>query len=162
MSDPKHPKIGDVVIDASGIPLIDSTPERIRQLTKLRDGFEAVVTSILQLAAADVERAGLNPAEIQRLKILSDDEAYLGQLHAASQKLTELLYETRMERRHEIGTLLGEFAAQSRRRGDRAANKHEVLGPVATLLEYQYGPAKQAAATKEAAQGTGNDPGKEP
>lgn len=162
MSDPKHPKIGDLIIDATSIPLVDITPERVRQLTKVRDGYEAVLTHVVQLAAADVERAGLNPAEIQRLQTLSAEDAHLGELHAASQKMTELLYETRLQRRHEIATLLAEFAAQARRRADRVDNKAEVLGPLATLLEYQYGPAKQAAATKEAAQSEGKEPGTTP
>lgn len=162
MSDPKHPKVGDLIIDATGIPLVDITPERIRQLTKVRDGYEAAVTEVMQLAAVDVERAGLNPAEIQRLQTLSADDTHLGELHAAAQKLTELLYETRLQRRHEIATLLGEFAAQARRRADRVENSAEVLGPLATLLDYQYGPAKQAAATKEAALGEGKDPGTTP
>ena len=162
VSDPKHPKVGELIIDATGIPLVDITPERVRQLTKVRDGYEAVVTHMLQLAATDVERAGLNPAEIQRLQTLSADDAYLGELHAAAQKMTELLYETRLQRRHEIATLLAESAAQTRRRAERVENKHEVLGPLAPLLDYQYGPAQQAAATKEAAQGDGKDPGTTP
>ncbi|MBK9265000.1 MAG: hypothetical protein IPM54_35115 [Polyangiaceae bacterium] len=161
MSDPKHPKVGDLIIDATGIPLSDITPDRVRQLTKVRDGYETVVTHVVQLAAADVERAGLNPAEIQRLQALSAEDAHLG-IARGGAKLTELLYETRLQRRHEIATLLAEFAAQARRRADRVENKHEVLGPVATLLDYQYGPAKQAAATKEAAQGGGKDPGTTP
>lgn len=158
MSDPKHPKVGDLIIDATGIPLVDITPDRVRQLTKVRDGYAAAATSVLQLAAADVERAGLNTSEIQRLPALLADDEYLGELHAAAQKLTELLYETRLQKRHEIATLLAEFAAQARRRAERVENKPEVLGPLATLLDYQYGPAKQAAATKEAAGTEGKDP----
>lgn len=162
MSDPKNPDVGDVVIDASGISLVDITPNRVRQLTKVRDGYEAAVTNVTQLKAADVERAGLNPAEIQRLQAASVDDARLGRLHAASQKLTEMLYETRLERRHEIATLLGEFGAQARRRAERTDNPDEVLGPVETLLEYQYGPAKQAVATREAGKNEGNDSGTGP
>ncbi|HMY18266.1 MAG TPA: hypothetical protein PKA58_18200 [Polyangium sp.] len=150
MSDPKHPKPGELVIDASSIAVVDITPERIRQLTKVHDGYEAAVANMAQLKTADVERAGLNPADVQRLQSLSAEDAYLTELHVAAEKLTELLYETRLERRHEIATLLGEFAAQARRRADRVANTHEVLGPLAALLDYQYGPAKQAVATREA------------
>ena len=101
---------------------------------------------------------GIKSAEIQKLRTLSADDAHLGQLHAAAQKLTELLYETRLQRRHEIATLLGEFGAQARRRAERVENSAEVLGPLAALLNYQYGPAKQAAATKEAAQEGEKDP----
>ena len=155
VSDPKHPKVGDVSIDASGIVLVDITPDRVRQLTKVRDGYENAVNNVLQLKPTDVERAGLNPAEIQRLQTLALQDAHLGELHAAAAKLTELLYETRLERRHEIGTLLGEFGSQARRRADRVANGHEVLGPLSALLEYQYGPAQQAVATKEAGNGDG-------
>lgn len=162
MSDPKHPKVGDLIIDATSVTLVDITPGRVRQLTKVRDGYAAAVENVVHLATTGVERAGLNPTEIQRLQALSLEDAHLGELHAAAQKLTELLYETRLERRHEIATLLGEFAAQARRRADRVANTHEVLGPLAALLEYQYGPAKQAAATREAAQGDGKDPNTTP
>lgn len=99
---------------------------------------------------------------IDQRKSLAADDAHLGELHAAAQKLTELLYETRLQRRHEIATLPAEFAAQARRRADRVDNKPEVLGPLSTLLDYQYGPAKQAAATKEATQNDGKDPGTTP
>ncbi len=150
MSDPKHPKVGDLIVDASGISVIDITPDRIRQRTKVRDGYELAVKNVLQLKPEDLERAGLNPADVLRLVTLSQDDANIGELHAATEKLTELLYETRLERRHEIATLLGEFAAQARRRADRVDNGAEVLGPLEALLEYQYGPAKQAVATREA------------
>lgn len=156
MSDPKHPKPGDVVIDASGISLVDITPERIRQLTKVRDGYDAAVANVARLKAIEVERAGLNSGDVQRLQTLAAEDAQLTELHAAAEKLTELLYETRLERRHEIATLLGEFAAQARRRADRVSNTHEVLGPLADLLEYQYGPAKQAVATREAGKESGS------
>jgi hypothetical protein len=150
MSDPKHPSVGDVIIDASGIPLKNITPDRIRQLTKVRDGYGDAIQNVLQLKTEDVERAGLNPSDIQRLASLAQRDTHIGQLHAASEKLTEMLYETRLEDRHEIGTLLGEFAAQARRRADRVANGAEVLGPLETLLQYQSGPALQGAATKKA------------
>jgi hypothetical protein len=168
VSDPKHPKIGDLSVDATDISVVDTTPGRIRHLTKVRDGYEAVVTHILQLSAADIKRAGINPEDIQRLQVVSAEDTHIGELHPASAKLTELLYETRQERRHEIATLLGEFAAQTRRRADGVDNPDEVLGPMETLLDYQYGPARQALATKEAAQKDGKEPdgkgpdGKEP
>lgn len=155
MSDPKHPKPGDVIIDASSVTLVDITADRIRQLTKVHDGYEAAVANVAQLKTVDVERAGLNPADVQRLQSLAVEDAYLSQLHGAAEKLTELLYETRLERRHEIATLLAEFAAQARRRADRVSNTHEVLGPLAALLDYQYGPAKQAVATREAGKESG-------
>jgi hypothetical protein len=100
--------------------------------------------------------------EAQRGVLLPAEDTHLGELHAAAQKLTELLHETRSDRRHDIGTLLAEFAAQTRRRAERVENPAEVLGPLAPLLDYQYGPAKQAAETKQAAQGEGKDPNPTP
>jgi len=149
MSDPKHPKVGDKTIDASDVDLVDITPERIRELSKLRDGYEKAIQNVVELNSDAVTKAGLNPTEIQRLSMLATKNAYLGELHAAAEKLTELLKETRLETRHEIATLLGEMAAQTRRRADRATNGAEILGPLAALLEYQSRAAKQAAATKE-------------
>jgi hypothetical protein len=128
----------------------------------VRDGYTDAIKNVLQLKTEDVERAGLNPSDIQRLATLAQREAYLGELHGPSEKLTEMLYETRLEDRHEIATLLGEFAAQTRRRAERVDNGAEVLGPLETLLEYQSGPAKQGAATKEAAKEAAKVPAKEP
>ena len=151
MSDPKHPVIGDMNIDASDVEVTDITPEQVQKLTKLRDGFEAAVDNLMQLKPADLARAGLNEKEIARLGPLVAKDKRIGELLPPAAKMHELLHETRQETRHEIALILAEGAAQARRRADRVQNEAEVLGPVAPLMEYQYGPAAKAAATKEKA-----------
>jgi hypothetical protein len=53
----------------------------------------------------------------------------------------------RLDRSHQV-SLLGEIATQARRRGERAPNGAGILGPLADLFEYQYGPANKAVATR--------------
>ncbi|HVK68192.1 MAG TPA: hypothetical protein VM694_27225 [Polyangium sp.] len=151
MSDPKHPAVGDLVIDASDVKVTDITPEQIQKLTKLRDGFEDAVHNLLGLKSEDADRAGLNEKDKARLAAAFARDQRISELLPAAQKLTELLHETRQTTRHEIATILAENAAQAKRRADRVQNGAEVLGPVAPLLDYQYGPANKAAATKEKA-----------
>jgi hypothetical protein len=118
---------------------------------------------VLNLKPEAIERAGLNEKDIQRLTEIFARDERIGELLPASEKLVELLHETRQCGRHDMGTILAEFAAQSRRRADRAQNPAEILGPVEDLLDYQYGPAMKATATKEkakdapAAPKTGNE-----
>jgi hypothetical protein len=140
---------GEQVIDASNVKLTDITPEEIVRLTKVRDGFEKAVANVVNLKQDDVERAGLNEKDIARLVLAFADDTRIGELLPSSAKLTELLYETQQLRRHDIGTILAELAAQARRRADRSANAAQVLGPLGELLDYQYGPGAKAAATKE-------------
>ncbi|MDC3956692.1 hypothetical protein KEG38_22720 [Polyangium jinanense] len=151
MGTPKYPEVGDLIIDASDIKVTDITPEQIQKLTKLRDGFEAAVKNLLGLKPEDADRAGLNEKDKERLAAAFARDQRIGELLPASQKLTELLHETRQTTRHEIATILAENAAQAKRRADRVQNGAEVLGPVAPLMDYQYGPANKAAATKEKA-----------
>ncbi len=151
MGDPKHPIIGELAIDATDVEVVDITPDQVQKLTKLRDGFEQAIDNLVNLKAADIERAGLNDKEIARLPILLAKDARIAELLAPAQKLAELLHETRQMTRHEIATILAESASQARRRADRVPNTAEVLGPVERLLNYQYGPATKASITKEKA-----------
>lgn len=149
MSGSQSPKPGDKIIDASAFTLVDTTPKHIATRTKLRDGAEKALANLGRLTPEYIARAGISEAEIKRLLGLGEEHKELGIHHAASAKLTELLFETRIERGHEIGTGLAELAAQIRRRAERSADGAELLGPIADLLEYQYGPAARASLTKE-------------
>jgi len=159
VNDPKHPVIGELHVDATDVKVTDITPEQILKLTKVRDGYEEAVEHVLNLKDEDVARAGINPAEITRLGAVFADDARIGELLPASEKLTELLKEARLLRRHDIGTILAEIAAQARRRADRSQAPAEVLGPLDTLMEYQYGPGAKASATKEKAKEAAKAPG---
>jgi hypothetical protein len=151
MNDPKHPVSGELSIDATDVKVTDITPEQISKLTKVRDGYQEAVNCILNQKVEILELAGINEKEVARLAKASADDVRIGELHPPAEKLVELLYETQMLRRHDIGIILGEVAAQVRRRADRSPNGAEVLGPFAALLEYQYGPGAKGAATREKA-----------
>lgn len=147
MSDPK-PKPGDLICNAEGLAVIDVTPEEINHYIKFRDGVEKALTCVECLKPEDIKRAGLNPATVQETLDLISDYRRATELHPVSEKLTELLYETKMHRAHRISLNLGELAAQTRRRGEREPNGAEILGPLKDLLDYQFGPGKKAAATR--------------
>lgn len=148
MGDPVHPIPGDQIIDASSVKLTDITPEQLIRLTKVRDGFELAVANILNAKPADLERAGINEKEVARLASVFANDKHICELLPASDKLTEMLHESKQLGRHDMGTIMAEFAAQVRRRADRSVNGAEVLGPFDVLLDYQYGPAAKAMATK--------------
>jgi hypothetical protein len=158
MGDPKHPKVGDLSVDASDIQVTDITPEQVKKLTKVRDGFEKAIENVVNLKPEAIDRAGLNEKDIQRLTANLMRDQRIAELLPASEKLVELLHETRQLGRHEMATILGEFAAQTRRRADRSSNASEILGPLEVLLDYQYGPAMKATATKEKAKGAQAEP----
>jgi hypothetical protein len=149
MSDPKKPKIGDMHIDASDVVVKDVTPEDIKKYTKVRDGWQDAALNVVQMKDGDAERAGISPQTRSELAALVQQDARITEVLMPAQKMAELLHESRQRTRHEIGVLLGEAAAQATRRADRVPNKGEVLGPLAPLLDYQYGPAKKGAATRQ-------------
>lgn len=151
MNDPKKPEPGEMVIDASDVKPTDLTPEQIQAALKLREGVSQAIGCILRLKPEEIERIGFNPKSIQSLAQLKSEYDRAGELRPAAEKLVELLMETQIDRGHKIALLLGEMASQARRRGERDPLGHEILGPLAHLLEYQFGPATRAAATKRKA-----------
>ncbi|MDI1448548.1 hypothetical protein [Polyangium sp. 6x1] len=146
MSDPKHPKVGDLVIDASDIEMTDIRPVQMHHLAKTRDGFDVAVKNLLGLRPEDANRAGFDEKDKERLAAAFARDLRIGELLPAAHKLTELLHETRQVTRHEIATLLAEAAAQAKRRADCMQNGAEVLGPLVPLLDYQVGPARNERA----------------
>jgi hypothetical protein len=148
MSNPKTPTPGDLVIDASDVHVVDITPEQISKLTKLHAGADKALDNIERLKPAEIQRAGINPEAITRAIAAIADYRRARALLPAVEKLLELLRETQFQRGHDISRLLGEIATQARRRGDRDPHGAEILGPLADLLAYQYGPANKGAATR--------------
>lgn len=148
MSDPTHPKPGDLSINAEGLAVVDVTPEEIGRYLKFREGADKAITCIENLKPEDIERAGLNPATVQETITLIADYRRASELLPSAEKLAELLYETKMHRAHHISLNFGELAAQSRRRGERNPNGAEILGALKGLLDYHYGPAQKGAATR--------------
>ncbi len=151
MSDPKNPIKGDLVIDASDVTAVDLTPEQIRRALKLRDGAPKAIKNILNLTPELIARAGLSPDAVASLGALYQDNRRAAALRGPSEKLAELMYETEIDTGHKISLLLGEMAAQARRRAERDPHGDEILAAIEELLAYQYGPAQKGVQTKKKA-----------
>lgn len=151
MKDPKTPQPGDLVIDASGLDVVDTTPDMVNKLIKVRKGIGKAVANVERLKPEEIQRAGINPLDVEQVRGIFAQYRLAEALLPAVQKLAELVYETKAYRGHEISQILGDIAAQARRRGERDPKGAEILGPLADLFEYQYGPAKKAVATREKA-----------
>lgn len=149
MADPKHPHIGDLVIDASDVSPIDLTTEQIRGLTKTREGFHEAVVSLQRLTPAQLEVLGLNPAEINRISTLKGEFDQASELLGPAEKLAELMRETRMYKGHQVGVVLTEMANQVRHRGEKDPEAAKLLGALNDLLNYIYGPAQKGAASRK-------------
>ena len=148
MSDPKNPEVGDLSVDASDVQTVNRLTDALRRLTKLHDGWEKAANNLLRLKPAEIQRAGMNAEDIARLPALLAQKKRLDDLRPPVERLGEILSDTDSVRSHEIAVILGEQAAQARRRADRSATGDEILGPLGDLLDYQYGPAIKAAATR--------------
>ncbi|MDI1450689.1 hypothetical protein [Polyangium sp. 6x1] len=151
MSDPKHPEPNDQIIDVSDLALVDITPDHINRLSKLREGYDVAVKTVVTASPLALQRAAIHPGEVAALAANWADVQRIDEVVPAVEKLLELLHETRLMRGHEIAMRLGEMAQQIRRRADRSPGGAEILAPFEALLAYQSGPALKAVATKEKA-----------
>jgi len=163
MSDPKHPTVGAMSIDASDIVPVDLTPEQVMRKTKVRAGFPKAVANLPRLSPEQLQAGGINPHEVQRALDLKVQYDRCDELLPPAEKLVELLRETKVEYGHQIGIILGEIAAQVRRRADRDPKGADILGTLSDLLDYVSGPATKAAETraKKDELGSGQAPVKE-
>jgi hypothetical protein len=148
MSDPKHPAVGAMSIDASDIIPADLTPDQIQHKTKVRAGFPHALAALKRLSPDQIQVSGVNANEVQRALNLKVQYDRCDELLPAAEKLVELLRETKLEYGHQIGIILGEIAAQVRRRADRDPKAAEVLGTISDLLDYISAPGLKAAKTR--------------
>jgi len=148
MGTPQNPTPGDKSIDVSDLELIDITTEDIASYAKFHDGSGLALDNAERLTAVEIARAGINPDDFQHLLVLITEYRRIDKVSPAAVKLVELLSETKLERAHRISLLFGEICAQARRRAARDPKGGEILGPLQDLLDYQYGPARQGAATR--------------
>jgi hypothetical protein len=130
------------------LAVIDVTTEEIAKFIKFHEGVGLALANIERLKPEEIARAGINADDFQHLLALIGDYRRADEVLPSAEKLVELLFETKLERAHRISLLLGEICAQARRRAARVPNGGEILGPLQDLLNYQYGPARQAAATR--------------
>ena len=147
-NDPTHPVIGDLIIDARQLPVRDMTIEQIRKATKLRDGWLTALQRILQLKPKELEAAGISSTEITRATALLSEYKYAEELLPPADKLAELVYETKIDRGHQIANLITEIAGLVRRRAERGLIDEELLAALEGVLDYQYGPAEKAQLTR--------------
>jgi hypothetical protein len=148
MSDPKHPAVGAMSIDASDIVPVDLTPDQIQRKTKVRAGFSKGVAALTRLSPDQIQVSGINAEEVKRAIDLKVHYDRCEELLPAAEKLVELLRETKLEYGHQIGIILGEVAAQVRRRADRDPKAAEILGTLADLRDYISAPALKATKTR--------------
>ncbi len=149
MNDPKNPAKGDLVIDASDVAAVDLTVDQVRKARKLRLGADKAIAAVLRLTPQQIAHAGLSVDVIAQLGDSHQRHQRAAQLRGPAEKLAELMYETEIDCGHKISLLLGEIAAQARRRAERDPKGDEILAALDELLAYQYGPANKAAATRE-------------
>lgn len=153
MGTPTNPDVGDKHIDASALKTYDLTPDQIAKKAKLRDGHKDAIAAVQKLTPEQLAKIGINPAEVARcLEVKAEHDTACAFL-ASSEKLTELLRETKIETGHQISMLLSEMASQAKRRAERDPAAAEVLGPLEDLFNYVSGPATKAAATRAKAAG---------
>ncbi|MRG93843.1 hypothetical protein [Polyangium spumosum] len=149
MSNPQHPKPGDLVMDLSDIEVVDITPEHVARLSKLREGHALAILAVLLAEPAARQRAGLSEVEVAELATLSQNLQRVEEVLPAVEKLRELLHETRLVWSHEIAYRLGEMAHQVRRRAERAVNGVEVAAPFEALIDYHFETGQKSAAARE-------------
>lgn len=147
-SENTKPKVGDKSVDATGIDLIARRPDAVRRMSKVHEGWEKAAQNLLRLTPEQIRLANLNAEDIARLPQLVADKIRIVELRPVTERLGEMLSDTDSVRGHEIAIILGEQAAQARRRADRSTERDVILGPLGDLLDYQYGPAIKAAETR--------------
>lgn len=148
MKDPKHPELGDAVIDASDVPLVRMTAQQIKEATKVRAGFEKAVLFLAGLDPAILARADINKDVVDRAMTMLQTHTRTEELLEPTRRLADTIYETQINCGHLIACILGEIAAQVRRRAERDPLGHEILAAFEDLLTYQYGPAQKAKQTR--------------
>jgi hypothetical protein len=159
MSDPKHPQVGELVIDASDIVVCDLTPEQIAARSKVRPGFQAAVACLGRLTAAQRKAVGISSDEIDQSAVLLAAHNRIDEVLPAAEKLVELLRETRIDTDHQIAVILNDAASQARRRAERDPKAAEAIGVLQDLLDYVSAPALKGVATRTKGQ---QDAGSEP
>jgi hypothetical protein len=148
MSDPKNPEPNDQVIDVSDIVMTPYTEEEAEKLTPLHEGIGDAVSSILKATTEQCKRVGITVDEAKELAEAWTLYQRVTKVEPAIEKLSELTKRTKQVRGHDLGVLVASLAAKVRRRAGRGAGPGEAAGPFVDLLDYQYGPAQKAAATK--------------
>ena len=163
MGDPKNPEVGDSIIDASDLKLVDLSLEQIKKASKLHDGFETALNAIRRSSEDVKKRCKIDPEELARLEVVLANYKQAQQFVAPLAKLMELVSETIIANRSELAVFITDTANASRDRHDReaegkaTAGKESIPGVLGDLFKYQFGPAIQAALTRVPFEGAGDE-----
>ena len=160
MGDPKNPKVGDRVIDASEVKLVDLTIGQTIKTAKVRDGFEQALEAFNLVDEAHresfFERIKVSKSELSRINAVHQNWLQAQALVAPLEKLLELAKETMIANGGEIAVFITDSCKSAR---DRAKREDEGTAPrteadlnIEATLEkpfvYQYGPGQQGAQTR--------------
>src|SRR5262245_25835625 len=98
MGDPKNPQVGDRVIDASDVRLVDLSTGQTLKTPKLRDGFVEALNAFNLLPenekAAFLERIKVSASDLARVNAVYQNWLKAKALVAPLEKLLELAKET--------------------------------------------------------------------
>jgi hypothetical protein len=150
MNDPKNPRPGSKVIDASEVELIDLPGEKLPYLIKAREGFELAIEAVINLTPEQRARAGISEVDVVKMEKMALTRRRALAFQPAAEKLAEMADDTARFEAHRIGRLLSEFAAQARRRAEDDPESNDFMAALEKLFEYQFGPAVRAAKTRAA------------
>ena len=135
-------------IDASGVVVRYVDDADMRKVLKLRDQYERAMNNIMILTDTQIDRAGLNPDDVTRIRARVTEYHTVMMFLEASRQMTENLQQTIFVLGHEIAASIGEITAQGRRRAKVSPNRGEILNALTPLIEYHTAPAKKARATR--------------
>lgn len=145
---PEHPDTGDLLIDARKLRVNQLTTDQKKKLARLRAGALPALQRVLQLTPEQLTAAGISASEVTRAGALVADYAYAEELLGPTNKLAEMVLETKLDRGDQLAYLITELCGQIRRRVERGQLSAEILGAVEELLEYQLAPAHKARLTR--------------
>ncbi|EYF04448.1 Hypothetical protein CAP_4416 [Chondromyces apiculatus DSM 436] len=146
-------------IDARGVLLKYVDGADLSKVLKLRNHHDRAMNNIMVLTEAQIELAGLNEGDVERLRARITEYRTVLMFLAAAQQMTDNLQQTVYVLGHDIAAAIGEITAQARRRAKVSPDRGEILNALNQVIDYQLAPAKKGKLTrkakKEAAEGSG-------
>lgn len=168
MSDPKHPQVGEMSIDATDVNVVYYTPDQVRRLTKTRPGYEKALTCLGSLTPEQAKVLGISEADRVDAMTLAAELRRIEELRAPAEEMLQRLHHGHLHMAHRAATLVHGAATMAKSRAHRDPEAAEVLGALDDLVDYTEEPAAKAKATrakkakKLAASGTGTGNGSQP
>ncbi len=149
-SNPKHPVPGDLSIDASELAsvIIDLPEGAMRGLRVEQDGLEEVLAEIFANQAEWGEKVGITSGDKLDLETLNVVIRRIDDFVPASQKLVELLLETRAKLDDRRQRLINAIAEGVERRAKSLDYGETLLARYQRTRAYRSAIAKKAARTR--------------